>query len=265
MYQLPTAPQSIGGILDDGFRLFRASWRQLLPVALVASLLGALPQLLIRQLGLIKPAEVPTGFALGAGTITTMLAIFLLTMVSYTILLAGVHRVASTGTPSLREAIALGVRRTPAAIGAGFVASLAIAGGFILLVIPGLYLMIALYPVFMLPVAEGLGPLASVKRAYALVKGSWWRTAWVLTVLTLLLVALFGIVSVLSGLATIPFIDSKNSEAGLDAALATQFVVTLVLAPLLPLTYCIMYSVYTDLRLRKDGGDLLERVAAAQT
>jgi hypothetical protein len=38
MYRLPDAPLPLSGILDDGFKLFRASWKQLLPVAVVASL-----------------------------------------------------------------------------------------------------------------------------------------------------------------------------------------------------------------------------------
>ena len=43
MYQLPAAPLSLGGILDDGFKLFKASWKQLLPIAVVASVLASVP------------------------------------------------------------------------------------------------------------------------------------------------------------------------------------------------------------------------------
>jgi hypothetical protein len=50
---------------------------------------------------------------------------------------------------------------------------LAIGIGLLLLLIPGFYLMIALYPAFLLPVVERLGPIASLTRSRALVKGSW--------------------------------------------------------------------------------------------
>lgn len=261
MYTLPAAPLSIGGILDDGFRLFRTSWRQLLPVAIVVSLISSLPQLLISGLGQIKPGEAPSPVTLGTGAVVTFVLIILLSTVSWAVMLAGVDLTARTGSASMGEAFRVGLRRSPAVIGTSLLAMLAIMGGLILLVIPAFYLMVALYPAFLLPVAEKLGPRQSLRRAYALVKGSWWRTAGVLTVLTLILTALFAIVSVIAGVAMVPFVDQTDAATAANSVMMVQVVVSIVLAPLLPLTYCVMYAVYTDLRLRKDGSDLLQRVA----
>lgn len=263
MYKLPEAPLSIGGILDDGFKLFRATWRQLLPVAIVATVIGAIPQLMIAGLLEIKPGEEPSGPLLGGGAIATFAILILLSTVAYGVMLAGVDAAARTGASSLGAAFSIGLRRAPAVIGTSLLAMLALMIGFILLVVPGLYLLVALYPAFILPVAEKLGPIQSFTRARSLIKGSWWRTAGVLGVLSVVLIALFAIVSVATGFAMAPFVAGEDPQAAGSRVMAIQFIASLVMAPLLPLTYCIMYAVYTDLRLRKDGGDLLERVAAA--
>jgi len=264
MYQLPTAPLSIGGILDDGFRLFRATWRQLLPIALVAALLGALPEVLIAGLKEIKPGETPGAPTLGIAVVATALVVGFLSILAYSVMLAGVDKAARSGTTSMREALSVGFRRAPAVLGASVVAGLAVGVGLVLLVVPGLYLMVALFPTYVLPVAERLGPLQSFRRARALVKGSWWKTAGILTVVAIILVALFAIVSIVGGLALLPYVGKDNPEAAANTVLVIDVIGALITAPFLPLMYCIFYSVYTDLRLRKDGGDLLRRAAESK-
>ncbi|MEQ1802334.1 MAG: hypothetical protein ABL989_10455 [Gammaproteobacteria bacterium] len=264
MYHLPAAPQSIGGILDDGFRLFRATWRQLLPVAIAASLISSVPQLMIGGLGSVKPGEPPPMPALGAGFAVTFIVAILLTTVAYAVMVAAVDRAAHGGPASLRDALGIGIRRAPAVLRTAFLGVLGIVVGLILLVIPGIYLMVALYPAFLLPIAEHLGARQSFRRAFQLVKGSWWRTAGVLSVLGLLIIALGAIMSFAAGLAIVPFIETGDPDAQSGPMIAIQFIVAVMLAPLIPLSYCVMYAVYTDLRLRKDGGDLLERAAVAR-
>jgi hypothetical protein len=259
MYKLPEAPLSLGGILDDGFKLFRASWRKLLPVAFVASLLGAAPQMLIAGLTKVKPGEMPEPAAIGVGAVLTIVVLVLLSVLSYAVLLAGVHQAAQSEDVSIRAAVKTGISRTPALIGTTILCMLALAVGFLLLIIPGIYLTVVMYPAFLLPVVERLGPVASLSRGRVLVKGSWWRTAGVLTVMGLILIALVLVVSVVAGIVMAPV--AATDVAG-QVQLWVQVVAALLTAPLLPLGYCLMYAVYTDLRLRKDGGDLLSRVAA---
>lgn len=263
MYELPSAPQSVGGILDDGFKLFRASWRPLLPLAVVASVISSVPQFLFAGLAEIKPGEAPPGLALGAGAAITFLVVIVLSVVAYSVMLAGVDRAARGSATSLRDALGVGIRRAPAVIRTGILVGLAVVVGLVLLVIPGIYLMVALYPVLLLPIAEQLGARQSFRRAMELVKGSWWRTAGVLSVVSLLIIALGGIIGVVAGLAMAPFIESANPQSATGSLILLQLIVAILMAPILPLAYCIMYAVYTDLRLRRDGGDLLERAAAA--
>jgi hypothetical protein len=260
MYKLPGSPSSLGGILDDGFKLFKETWKKLLAVAVVASILSTIPQLMIEGLKGIKPAQQPGLPAIGVGAVLTIFVMILLSLVAYSVLLAGTHQAAQSESVSLGSAVRTGLARAPALLGAYILGGLAIMVGLILLIIPGLWLMIALFPAFLVPVVERLGPAASLSRGYRLVKGSWWRTAGILTVMFLIVAALVYALQIVSALVVLPFMSSGNpsqlmTTAGLLAAVLT--------APLLPLGYCLMYAVYTDLRLRKDGGDLLSRAAAA--
>ena len=43
MYTRPTEPRSIGGVLDDGFRLWRSAFSKAWPIALMGQLLLAVP------------------------------------------------------------------------------------------------------------------------------------------------------------------------------------------------------------------------------
>src|SRR6202000_3204766 len=43
MYTQPTGPRSIGGVLDDGVRLYRESFRQIWPLLIVNAILAVAP------------------------------------------------------------------------------------------------------------------------------------------------------------------------------------------------------------------------------
>ncbi|HJO34532.1 MAG TPA: DUF975 family protein [Anaerolineales bacterium] len=49
--------------------------------------------------------------------------------------------------------------------------SLAVVGGFILLIVPGFILLIALWPAFLLVMEDDLGPVDAIKSAWALTRG----------------------------------------------------------------------------------------------
>ena len=258
MYQLPDAPLSLGGILDDGFKLFKASWKQLLPVAVIASLLSAATQVISAALEQVKPPDID--LSLVGLALLALLLIIVLSFVAYAVILVAVHQAAQSQDVSIGVAVREGLRRTPALLGVSMLYGLAVFGGLLLLLVPGFYVMVALYPALLLPVVERLGARASLSRARDLVKGSWWRTAGLLTVMGLILIALFVIISFIGEMGAIPL---ASTGAGLSTQVVIYVIVALVSAPLLPLSYCLLYAVYTDLRLRKDGGDLLARAAPA--
>ncbi|MCM8796510.1 MAG: hypothetical protein NC923_01300 [Candidatus Omnitrophica bacterium] len=81
--------------------------------------------------------------------------------------------------------------------------TLAIIGGFILLIIPGIILiiMLSMYQYFIID--KNMGPLASLKASYALTKGARWQLSWFMVLA--LLINLGGVLCFLVGLLfTIP-------------------------------------------------------------
>ena len=48
MYVKPTTPRSIGGIVDDGIRLYRGAFSQCLPLALIGQICLFIPGIIIQ-------------------------------------------------------------------------------------------------------------------------------------------------------------------------------------------------------------------------
>ena len=87
-----------------------------------------------------------------------------------------VIRIGEGERPSVREALALGSARFGAAIGATILYLLAIILGFILLIIPGIYLSVRLYLAAQAAVVDDRSPGDALRRSAELVKGRWWQT-----------------------------------------------------------------------------------------
>jgi hypothetical protein len=276
MYKLPDAPQSLGGILDDGFKLFAASWKALLPLSVAAMLITIAPQFMITGLDNIRPGEMPGFGALGTGFFVTIVISTILSIFAYAAIIAGIHQAAMSEPVTTGEAFRRGLSSIPSYLGVGLIWILFTAALFAPLFVPGFprgawglvcvllfsYLVVALYPAGLLPVVEGLGPVATLMRAWQLVKGSWWRTAMILAVMGLIFIALMFVVSMVLGIVAAPL---AVGSGGRMSPIVMNAVFAVLLAPVVPLLYCLMYAVYTDLRLRKGGGDLLSRAAAAGT
>jgi len=85
-------------------------------------------------------------------------------------------------------------------IGAYILYTLAVLVGLLLFIVPGVYIAIALVPIFYVIVEKDMGPIASIKEAYRLTKGSWWSVLAVLIVvgiitslIAVIIVALFAL------------------------------------------------------------------------
>jgi hypothetical protein len=72
-----------------------------------------------------------------------------------------------------------------------------IALGFVLLVVPGIYFLIVLYPLFAIIIIEEKGVGNSISRAFDLIKGEWWFTFGLALVLFILLFSLSAVLFLL--------------------------------------------------------------------
>ncbi len=73
-----------------------------------------------------------------------------------------------------------------------------IAIGFILIIIPGIYLAVALSPLFVIIIFEESGVSKSITRSFELIKGSWWITFGLFLLLFIMLTTASGMLLLLT-------------------------------------------------------------------
>ena len=256
MYQRPSEPLSIGGVLDNGIALFKATVTKTFPLALVGGLLSTLPELVTRVTGLgpLQSALLAGNIALPMG----MVAIAsLLTMAAYLGVLAIQDAISNNRSMAIDEAVLAGLTRLPAMFGASILYGVAVVFGMILLVVPGIIISVYWILYAIAVIADRKGPVQSLGYSYQLIKGYWWRTATILGVLGIIAMVLYTALIVFVAGGVIGGVMESEESTGL---LIFTFVVTpLVTAVLTPFFYAILLVTYNDLKLRRGGDDLLRR------
>jgi hypothetical protein len=254
MYEAPKTPMPVGGVLDNGFSLFKAALKATFPIALAAALLTA-------PIGGAYSTAVANGTG-GGWVLIGALAAMVIELVAWGAIIARIHAIARGETLRLGDALGIGLRRGPAFLLTGLLFGLAVAAGFLLLIVPGIYLTITLMFAMIAVVVEQTGPLASLKYSADLVRGNWWRTAVLATVIALIASVLYFLVGIVVGA-----VAASNPQAVIaTGALPWYFeyiVAPLMSGVLVPLGYSLFMALYFDLKLRREGGDIAERIAAA--
>jgi hypothetical protein len=255
MYQLASAPQSIGGVLDNGFKLFRECFTRVFFLAAAATLVYAPLGLTAAWMG------VPPDTGRLGVFFLVLLVILLASLMLSAAVVARIDAIAHGGDKPASEALAIGVRRGPAMLGAGILYAIAICIGLLLLIVPGLILMVSLLFGPYATVTDRLGPLGSLQYSRRLVRGHWWRTAALVTIGAIIVSVLYFILAFVAGVAV-----ATNPEAflGQNAPWYIDFVLSPLLSGLAaPLGYSLFLAMYYDLKLRHEGGDIAERIASA--
>ena len=244
-YSRPSEPLSIGGVLDDGLRLYRVSLRPLFPLALLLAL--ASEGLNAEMMLLVDPRDPASIIAAFDTLAPAMLIVFIIACFMYAAMIGRLARIAAGEASTLSQAFRLGAARFLPLFLSWVLWSLAIVAGSILLVIPGMYLMVTLSFMSFPLVLDGSGPLASLGMSHRLVAGSWWRTATLMTVAAL--IAMLPYLVVTLGLGFVIALMSSGKSVGW--AIVQWLLASLVYAFVAPMLLCLMYSIYRDLLLRK--------------
>jgi hypothetical protein len=263
-YELPSAPLSIGGVLDSAIRLYRHVIRRCWALALIyAGLLGVFgliwgmafarsvgpggrpdPAML---LGLIRSPVTICGFLLG----------IVLSTAVYGALVKSEVALARGEELSLGAALGAGLQRLPGILLASLLCVLAIGVGFILLVIPGIYVFGKLQLWLVAMFAEDASALDSLKISWRLTAKRWWRGTLILSVAAILIYVFaltFGIVGgIVGGILHI---------APTDRLIINQTLSALSNVVVMPMTVAISVVMYNDFKLRSEGGDLALRVGS---
>lgn len=248
MYTPPEVPLSIGGVLDDGFSLLKASFTKVFPLALVGSVISGTPNMFL-------PGDDPAALMeMSAVMSFFMLAASLVSLVFLGAIIAMIDAVSKNRKMSFAEAVGVGLRHFLPVLGCVILILLAVTAGFVALLIPGIILSLSLAMAPYLVVADGIGPIASLKKSHQLVWGNWWRTAAIFSVVIFITVSAYFLVGMLAGIG----LFVAPGEGGLFANL----IVVVLNASLTPVFYTFGMSVLRDLQLRKHGDDLDNRVSA---
>lgn len=240
-------PRSVGEILSHAFELYRLHWRNLaLTVALIVVPLAIIQVLFVdlviddafgetvRRDGR-EVLDAGAGAAIAAGLVTAIATVLMWAVVT------GAITRAAAGTflgrdLDIGESYRYGLARLGSIILVGLLAGLAIAGGFLLLVIPGFFVLTRLTCALPALVIEDRRGTDALSRSWNLVAGHGWP------VFGTIIVA--GLISgIVGGILTAPFGDNTLGRA------VAQSISSIVTTPYMSLVGIL---IYLDVRVRKE-------------
>lgn len=264
----PDQPQSIGGVLDVSFRLYKEAIGSVWPLSLLL-ILASSPQtiyMMVRGDTGVDPIDPMAAFALfqdGSYWLTTLLGV-VLTLWVVAALYAKEHAIGVGEELSNGAALQLALGCVITLVVMTFLFALAVGIGMVLVVIPGLILMVSLILATNLIVLEGKGPIAALRGSHRLVWGNWWRTTAILTVGLIVVLIIYFALAMIAGIV-VPLMGIGSNDPFLFG-LVTAFIVGAVINLLAtPYYVALLIAIYWDLKLRKEGGDLAARVGALGT
>ena len=251
MAQLQLRPLGVGEIVDTTFTVYRRRFGPMFTIALVLVFIPFLVSLVggcSLDAGGTTTCTSPIGwlgYYVGViGTVVAGVAAVLVVAEAY------------ADVPSdWRRATRIGVRRTIAIIAATIVAVVLIAIGFVLVIVPGIFLAVSLAVVWEALIIEGIGPMESIKRSWRLVAGERWRVFGAGLLVIIIAIIVFGILSAVIWFILSPVLGMSGGMAGY----LVQQVSTLLS---IPLTAALGTVIYLDLRVRKESLGTAELAAA---
>jgi hypothetical protein len=287
MYTKPSEPRSIGGVLDDGLRLWRDSLAKTWPLALLAQIVVAVPLLVLglKLQGVV--ATVPTrpmsaanaqamlNLMKSPATWLTYLGILAVSAWLYAAIVLRIAAVASGAVLSLGNALSSALRLLPrlllqfllffvALVAAGIAMALLGAAGSVAVGLGSIMLFFVLFFVFgrvffasMVLMLDDAGPAESIGISWRLTRGYWWRCAGILLVLFIIGLVFSVVVGFIS--AALGGAMGTSSVLGTGVSQLISLAVNTVLGSLYP---AVLIAILYDLKLRRQGGDLLGRVDA---
>lgn len=244
-------PLSLGEILDRTFSLYRRHFLLFIGIA-------GIPHLIVLAVHLTQTAIITTQNYSTMAAVTTTIAIVLASIVSYVFSQGGTVTAVSDlylGRPiSIFEALRRAGANAFSLVGVLMLNGLAILGGLLLLIIPGIYLACRLLVCVPSALIEQRGPRDSLSRSFALTK-DYTINAFVILVLSVVMSYAAQILLVLP--FSIPMVIAAGKHADTRIWLALAQVGGTISATLVTPILLIATSVYYyDLRIRKEAFDL---------
>jgi hypothetical protein len=248
-------PLSIGEVLDVAFKLYFRNWAKL--VALVALII--VPANIINGLILSSAADFAfkgtlygshnsslTGSSIVIGVVTIIGA-----ALSGAVAFRATTEAYMGRVPSAGESVRFALRRLLSVLWIYLLAGLGILAGFILLIIPGIYLAVSWCVILPVVMVEGVKGRKALGRSLSLIDTRWWQTFGILIVL---IVIVDLVPSVIGGLISSAIAGSSSSIATI--VVVRQIIDTIVRIIAVPALVAGLTVLYFDLRVRKEGFDV---------
>jgi len=263
-------------VLDLSFRIYRATLVRCLLFATCGVIAGELAGIY----ALIKGSAVTRAGGGMAGMlaqlrdptfVTLYIVGLVLTLLFYAAVLLREHSIITGGNGDGELAAAL--RRLPALIGLLVLVGLGsvvcflpaiITGGALRALLLSAAVIVLCYAVVAISCAQtillidGEGPASSLARSWRLTSGSFWRLSVIYTVALIILIALYMVIGAVAGVLAAAFAHG-------DVAMVTAFaqVIGIILGALAtPFYAALALAVLADLKVRKEGTDLAQRISA---
>ncbi len=255
MTDLALRPRSSTEIIDLAVRLVRRHFGAMFAVALV----GLVPSLVLQVLFLTTIMRDPTvgGFSRVGWIAVASWPVLLVALVAMLgSLYAAADQGLRTGNVDVRAAVGRGVRRLGVTLGVLILSSLAIGVGFLLLLVPGIYVSLRLATALPAAATEDRGVVETLRRAWARGDGM-----LIHTFVTMLLMGLVAIVVLIMG-AVIGGVVSFAAAGRAGTLVVTQVINTLATAAVYPLLTSTLLVLAYDLRVRREAYDV-EAMAGA--
>ncbi|MCI0634894.1 MAG: hypothetical protein L0206_13390 [Actinobacteria bacterium] len=257
-------PRGVGEILGDAFAFYRRHWQNLIVIVAVIVIPLSFAQVLIGEAWIRESVteeelrdgvEIVVDGAVVAGLLGTLVVGFI-SVLMWTVLTGAITR-AAAGTflgrdLEIGESYRYGFARFWSIVLVAVLSALAIAGGFLLLIIPGFIVLTYLTGAIPALVIEDKRGREALRRSWNLVRGRGWPVFGTILVAGL-------ITGIASSVLTAPFGDNWAARS---IASAIASVITM------PYMALVGVFIYLDLRARKEqytAADLERDLASTTT
>lgn len=301
MFTLPNEPQGIGRILDNGFRLFKAGIKGALGIMLImigsTIVLSIVLSLVMGAAGSLFMGagsfDQPPHFGLGAILIMLIISIAsaLFFTYFYVALILNYANVAYQKNTDIGNALSGAFPRLLSAVGATLIVVVflfllliptfayelsvmhKLAAGEASFVMTQIVQFVLQIPYYLFAITlsftiyrvviDNYGPVSAVIGSHKLVWGHFWRTTlWLLIIYLIVAVLFLAVFTPLFGGA---FMSGQGGMPNISpsAAIIGVLAMLILMMFLFPFIIAMTIPYYHDLKLRKEGADLADRIMAA--
>lgn len=243
-------PRGVGDILSAAFDLYKRYWQTFIQIVAIVVVPLTLIQYFLQD-QLTSEANVVVNQTTGQVTITNADTFWTATIGSLVVLLIGVlitqvltgaiSRAAAGSlvgeTPTPGDAFSYGFHRLWSIVLIGLLVALIVAGGFILLIIPGIIFAVKLSVSIPALIVENRRGTDAISRSWNLTTGQFWHVLGTWIVAYIIAIIVSGILTALGG-------DNwfvRGILASIASVITTPFVALVTVL------------IYLDLRVRKEG------------